>query len=294
MTEKKQQHDRKFVEADSGKTVEAPQETTATAQVEKTVAPTGGKNVTGMRIASALLWAFAIVFEVLAILIMNGTLYLQSSNVWMIVALVADLVCVVIASQIWKRANHLNPPAKAEKVKFFVQSQLGAIMSIIAFLPFIILVLANKDADKKTKQMATIAAAVALIIAGASSIDYNPASAEDQQAAAVAAATYGDGTVYWTTFGKVYHLDPNCQAIVNSDTIFTGTVQEAFNAKRSHACSFCAEEAQTKAAALPSVAGAPDAKPDAKADGKTETADKAEKPDAAPAEKPATEEKKAA
>ncbi|MEG0476791.1 MAG: hypothetical protein RR572_03865 [Raoultibacter sp.] len=254
MTEKKQHPNRKFVDADSGKTVAAPQETTAAAAVEKTVAaPAGGKNVLGMRIASALLWALAIVFEVLAILVVNGTIYLQNTTVWMVVALVADLICVVVASQIWKRANHIDPPAKAEKVKFFVQNQLGAIMSIIAFLPFILLVLANKDADKKTKQVATIAAALALVIAGASSIDYNPASAEDQQAAAVAAASYGDGTVYWTTFGKVYHLDPNCQAIVNSDTVFTGSVQEAFGAKRSHACSFCAEEAQTQAAALPAA-----------------------------------------
>ncbi|MEG0216897.1 MAG: hypothetical protein RR655_01045 [Raoultibacter sp.] len=259
MTEKKQHPNRKFVDADSGKSVAAPQETTAAAAVEKTVAaPAGGKNVLGMRIASALLWALAIVFEVLAILVVNGTIYLQNTTVWMVVALVADLICVVVASQIWKRANHIDPPAKAEKVKFFVQNQLGAIMSIIAFLPFILLVLANKDADKKTKQVATIAAALALVIAGASSIDYNPASAEDQQAAAVAAASYGDGTVYWTTFGKVYHLDPNCQAIVNSDTVFTG----------SHACSFCAEEAQTQAAALPAAdvtAATGNTKPDTQA-----------------------------
>ncbi|MEG0070294.1 MAG: hypothetical protein RSC18_05085 [Raoultibacter sp.] len=307
MTEKKQHPNRKFVAADSGKSVDAPQQATEAAEVEKTTPdPAGGKNVFGMRIASAILWVLAIVFEVLAVLVMNGTIYLQSAQVWMIVALVLDLICVVIASQIWKRANHIDPPSKAEKVKFFIQNQLGAIMSILAFLPFIILVLVNKDADKKTKQLATIVAAVALVIAGASSIDYHPASAEDQQAAATAAATYGDGTVYWTTFGKVYHLDPNCQAIVNSGTIFTGTVQEAFDAKRNRACSFCAEEATKSASALPANETI-DAKPDADKTEKTDVKDaektdtsKTEKPDTAktekekPAEKPATEEKKAA
>ncbi|MEG2615434.1 MAG: hypothetical protein RR955_02815 [Raoultibacter sp.] len=290
MTEKKPHPDRKFVAADSGKAVDAPQQATEASQVEKnTVAVTNKKNVLGMRIASAVLWAAAIAFEVLAILIMNGTIYLHSTTAWMIGALVLDLICVVVASQIWKRANHIDPPSKAEKVKFFVQNQLGAIMSIIAFLPFIILVLANKDADKKTKQIATIAAALALVIAGASSIDYNPASAEDQQAATKAAATYGDGTVYWTTFGKVYHLDPNCQAIVNSGTIFTGTVQEAFDAKRSRACSFCAEEAHNSVATLP-ASNTPAAKTE-----RTDTANAAKTDkEETPAEKSATEEKKAA
>ena len=78
---------------------------------------------------------------------------------------------------------------------------------------------------------------MALLIAGVASADFNPVSAE-QKAEAEAEIT---DDVYWTTFGHKYHMDLDCQAIVNSSTVYQGTVTEAIESGRSTLCSFCAK-----------------------------------------------------
>ena len=46
--------------------------------------------------------------------------------------------------------------------------------------------------------------------------------------------------VYWTPFGHKYHLDLDCGAIVNSNTVYEGSVTEAIESGRTAICSFCA------------------------------------------------------
>ena len=46
--------------------------------------------------------------------------------------------------------------------------------------------------------------------------------------------------VYWTTFGRKYHIDQDCQAITNSSTLYQGTVTEAIENGRASLCAFCA------------------------------------------------------
>ena len=197
------------------------------------------------RIGAAVLWVLGIVCEVMAVLVMNGTLFLPGPTpaTWLIIFLVVDLILVVIGSQLWKHANHLAPAAKENKVAYWVQTDLGVIVAAIAFAPVILLMLTNKDLDKGTKKVGTIVAAIALVAAVASGIDYHPATQEDlDQAEAGAAVLSDDGLAYWTPFGEVYHFNPDCQYLKNSGTIYSGTVQDALDAKRTRGCSGCTVE----------------------------------------------------
>ena len=65
------------------------------------------------------------------------------------IVIVLDLIFVVIGSQLWKKANHIKPASEKNKFTFWLWNNLGFIVSVIAFMPIIILILVNKDADKK-------------------------------------------------------------------------------------------------------------------------------------------------
>ncbi len=202
------------------------------------------KKATGLRWGAVALWLLAIGFEVVAILLLNGTLYLPgNTTVWLIAALVVDMVLVIIASQLWKKSNRLDPASEKNKVKFFLWNNMGLIASVIAFVPIIILLLKDKKMDKKTKRIVSAVAAVALVIAGASSIDYDPVSAEDLAEAQEKAAVTSSGMAYWTQWGRSYHLDPDCHTLKRSATVYEGTIEEAFEAKRTDPCDFCALDA---------------------------------------------------
>lgn len=199
-------------------------------------------SATTKRIFSVILWVVALLAEVGAILMLNGTWYVPADKqmMFLIGLVVIDLILVVIGALLWKSANRLDPPSKKKKLSFFLLSQMGLIAAIICFLPLIILLLKNKDMDAKTKKLVSIVAAVALVIAALLSIDFSPTSSEDLAAAQELAMEVGDGTAYWTQFGKSYHLDPNCHTLLNSSTIYEGTVEEAFAANREDPCNFCA------------------------------------------------------
>ena len=55
-------------------------------------------------------------------------------------------------------------------------------------------------------------------------------------------AEYSGDTVYYTRFGKSYHLNPDCQALKNSSVIFEGTIQDALDAGRHDPCDFCVNQ----------------------------------------------------
>ena len=54
----------------------------------------------------------------------------------------------------WKAANKHDPASRADSARFFFQNQLGAIITVIAFLPLIVLILMDKDMDPKNKKIA--------------------------------------------------------------------------------------------------------------------------------------------
>lgn len=227
MAEKKKV-ERQFVEASTGKSSSRP----------AVVSAANKSSATTKRILAAILWVAALGAEICGILILNGTWFFPEETrlYWLIGAVVLDLILVVIGAQLWKKANRLDPASEANKVKFFFWNQMGLVAAVICFLPLIILLLSNKEMDKKSKRIVTIVAAIALVIAALLSIDFNPVSAEDLAEAQQTAT----GTVYWTRFGKSYHLDPDCHTLLNSSTVYSGTIEEAFEANRTDPCDFCA------------------------------------------------------
>lgn len=232
MAEKKP---KKIISASTGEEVKASEGRKAPI---KQAAPVG--NAGGLRVGAVVLWIVAIAFEVLAVLVLFGKINLTFLPMLyqLIIAIVLDLVCVIIGSQLWKKANHIDPASEANKVKFWLWNNMGLIVTVVAFVPLIILILTKKDADKKTKAIATVVAVIALLVGGLVNYDWNPVSAEEK-AAAVSALS--GQHVYWAPFGRVYHTHTDCQSLNQSEQLTEGTVEEAIAASRTRLCSFCAK-----------------------------------------------------
>ena len=93
----------------------------------------------------------------------------------------------------------------------------------------IIFVFTDKDLDKKSKGLVGGIAIVALVIAGFASYDYNPVSSEQlERAEKEVLQVSPSGTVYWATYSKKYHVDKDCPAFSNSETVYEGTVKDAY------------------------------------------------------------------
>jgi len=189
---------------------------------------------TKLRIFAILLWVLAIAAEVGAIFVLiKSTKPIETNTwIWMISLIVVDLILVIIGSQLWKKANRLDPASKKEKVKFFLQNQLGVIIAVIAFLPLVIFIFTNKDLDGKQKGILGGIAVVALIIGGIAGIDLNPPSVEEYtEQSAFVQELMGADHVYWTKSGTKYHLYDDCQYLKSDRTteIFEGgTIADAY------------------------------------------------------------------
>jgi len=202
--------------------------------------PEAKKKASTFRIIAAALW-------VLALGCMAGAVYflLQSppNLVWMCVFLVLDLIFVVAGSLFfWKKANRLDPASEKDKIRFFLQNQLGVIAAVIAFLPLIVLIFMNKDLSGKQKGIFGGIAVAALIVAGLLSADFDPASIEQYTAQInqVEELT-GRNYIYWAPSGRVFHLHDECHHLGRSAEIFEGTVQQAHEIRNiDELCSACA------------------------------------------------------
>jgi hypothetical protein len=124
-------------------------------------------------------------------------------------------------------------------LRFFLQNQLGAIISIVAFLPLVILIFTNKDINGKQKGLVGAIAVIALLVAGIVGVDFNPPSQEQyaEQTARVESLS-GANSVFWTKSGTSYHLYSDCSYIntVRTNEIFQGTVAQARELKKSPIC----------------------------------------------------------
>lgn len=211
----------------------------------KPAAPAKGKSgALGYRIGAAVAWLAAIAFEVIAVLLLFGKIEwtFMSTLALIIIALVLDLICVIVGSLLWKKSNLLDPASKKNKVKFWLWNNMGLIVCAFAFIPFVILALTNKNADKKTKTVAVVVAIIACLIGGLFSYDWNPISAEEKQDAI---EEYSDIDVYWTPFGRVYHLTQDCSHLNSSDELTVGTVEQAIEANRTRVCKDCEKKRGT-------------------------------------------------
>ncbi len=198
-------------------------------------------SATGRRVGAFVLWFLGIACEVLAILelLKKVTLPKFDMTVWLIILIVADLIFVICGSLLWKKANHIDPRSEKNKVGFWTWNNLGTIVSVLAFLPLIILVLLNKDLDKKSKGLVSVVAVVALAVAGLASYDWNPVSIEDLQHAKeeiIANGDYetndkGEIVVYWLPHSTKYHLHSTCTHLNRAGTsseITRGTLEQAY------------------------------------------------------------------
>lgn len=184
---------------------------------------------TQLRIIACVLWFLAICAQVGAITL----LFKQPINMmWIIILIVVDLVCVVIGSLLWKKSNRLDPASKKDKFKFFMQSQLGLVAAIVAFLPLVIFILTSKNLDGKQKGILGGIAGAALVIAVLFGIDFNPPSVEEySEQSSWVKELVGENNVYWTKSGTKYHLFNDCQYLKSDRTteIFEGgTVADAY------------------------------------------------------------------
>ena len=232
-----------ITKVDSAKAT-TPAEKPAAKSGVKTAAPATAADKSSAktkRILAVVFWVLAIVCEVLAVLVFIGKIDLKfiSQMAQLIAFLVIDFIFVVIGAQFWKQANHLDPVSEENKAKFWLWNNMGVIVCCFAFIPFLIYVLfVDKNADPKMKKVAAIVAAVALVLGIGISYDWNPVS---QEGKAQAEATLGDTSVYWTQFGSVYHLDPDCQHLNRSSELFEGDVAAAIGANKTRLCKTCAK-----------------------------------------------------
>ncbi len=198
-----------------------------------------------LRLFALLAWIIAIAGQVFAIL----KLIHNETMVWLIVAIVVILALAITASLLWKKANKLDPASEKDKVRFFIQNQLGAIMGVLSFLPLVILIFTNKDLNGKTKGIAGSIAVIAMLAAGITGIDFNPPSVEqytkeiNEQTEALNKLNVPN-SVYWTSAGNKYHLEEDCQHIKGRESISNGTVKESWEKKGiSELCKTCEKNA---------------------------------------------------
>ena len=190
------------------------------------------------RIGAIICWVLAIVCEIFAICLYTGKLEItfMKTTIALVILIVVDLILVIIGSLLWKKANHIDPASKKNKLKFFLWNNMGVIACIVAFLPFIIVILTDKEnKDPQMKKIAGIAAAIALVIGVLFSIEWSPISQEEK----TAQVQYSEH-VYYTQWGKKYHLYEDCSHINNSDSKTEASVEEAINHGCNGVCKTCA------------------------------------------------------
>ncbi len=204
------------------------------------------KRATCKRVCAIICWIIAIAFEVIGILrltdIINWFSGLDITS-FLLICLGLDLLFFIPGSLLWKKANHIDPASEKNKTKFWLWNNLGTILSVLAFLPIIIFVFSDKDLDKKSKTLVGGVAIAALVIAGLASYDYNPVSSEQLELAEKEVLQVSpSGTVYWAEYSKKYHVDKDCPAFSNSETVYEGTVADAFERWLTDPCRRCIPE----------------------------------------------------
>jgi hypothetical protein len=202
-----------------------------------------------LRLFAVLSWVLAIGAQIGAILVLLKDAKSLDTAMWILIIglIVVDLACVIVGSLLWKKSNRLDPASKKDKIKFFLQNQLGLFSAIIAFLPLVIIIFTNKDLDGKQKGILGGIAIVALLIAGIVGVDFNPPSVEEYaaQTSRVEELTNGN-SVYWTKSGTRFHIYSDCQHINTNrtDEIFNGTVAQARELKNiTELCKTCENKA---------------------------------------------------
>ncbi len=131
-----------------------------------------------LRIFAALSWIVAIGGEVAGIVLLYKHKFDHGNLPLLIGLLVGIAIFAIAGSLMWKAANKQDPARASDKVKFFVQNQLGAIITLVAFLPLVVLIFMDKDMDPKNKKIAGGVGAALAVLATLIGVSYNPPSVE--------------------------------------------------------------------------------------------------------------------
>ena len=131
-----------------------------------------------LRIYAALAWVVAIGTEVFGIVMLKQHKFDSGNLALLIGILVVIAVFAIGGSLMWKKANRHDPASRADGFRFFVQNQLGAIITVIAFLPLLALIFLDKDMDPKNKKIAGGVGVVLALLATTIGIDFKPPSTE--------------------------------------------------------------------------------------------------------------------
>jgi hypothetical protein len=133
---------------------------------------------TRLRLFAAIAWVIAIGGEIAGIVLLLQNKFDEGNLPLLIGLLVGIAVFAIAGSLMWKAANKHDPASKEEAFKFFVQNQLGAIITIIAFLPLLAMIFLDKDMDPKNKKIAGGVGAALAVVATLFGVSYNPPSVE--------------------------------------------------------------------------------------------------------------------
>ena len=133
---------------------------------------------TRLRIFAALSWAVAIGGEIVGIVLLRQHKFDHDNLPLLIGILVGIAIFAIAGSLMWKAANRHDPARESDKARFFFQNQLGAIITVIAFLPLLVLIFMDKDMDPKNKKIAGGLGAVLAVAATLVGVSWNPPSVE--------------------------------------------------------------------------------------------------------------------
>jgi hypothetical protein len=133
---------------------------------------------TRLRLFAALAWLVAIGGEIAGIVLLRQHKFDHGNLPLLIGILVGIAIFAIAGSLMWKAANRHDPARQSDTARFFFQNQLGAIITVIAFLPLIVLIFMDKDMDPKNKKIAGGVGVVLAALATFIGIDFNPPSVE--------------------------------------------------------------------------------------------------------------------
>ena len=131
-----------------------------------------------LRIFAWLAWIVAIGGELLGIYFLLHHKFDNSNLPLLIGLLVGIAIFAITGSLMWKAAYRNDPASRANAASFVAKNQLGAIMTVIAFLPLLVLIFMDKDMDPKNKQIAGGIGAVLAVAAALLGVNFKPPSVE--------------------------------------------------------------------------------------------------------------------
>src|SRR5690348_5679361 len=135
-------------------------------------------SATRLRIFAAIAWVIAIAAEIAGVVLLFQHKFDHGNLPLLIGILVVIAVFAIAGSLMWKAANKYDPARESDRAKFFFQNQLGAIITVIAFLPLLVLIFMDKDMDPKNKKIAGGVGAVLAVVATLIGVSWNPPSVE--------------------------------------------------------------------------------------------------------------------